>query len=69
MAHWNQWYMGAIGHRLDPGTSQWVTDPPLCGSCSLGHECISDLISGQGAPYASGGPKKKKKYLLVHGHW
>jgi len=30
-----------------------------CHSCSLGYNCGSDLIPGQGTPYALGQPKKR----------
>ena len=32
-----------------------------CHSCSIGHNCGSDLIPGLGNPYAVGQSKKKKK--------
>ena len=34
---------------------------PRCGSCGIGHNCGSDLISGPGTPYATEWPKKKKQ--------
>ena len=39
-----------------------------CHSCSLCHEYSSDLILGQGAPCATGRPKKKKKFKISFSH-
>ena len=55
VASWERWNAGSI-----PGLAQWVKDLTCC-SCSLGHNCSSDLIPGPGTPYASGQPKKKEE--------
>ena len=52
--------MGTLGCRFDPWLAQWVKDLAL-HSCSLDHNCSSDLIPGLGTPYASGSAQKKKK--------
>ena len=40
---------------LIPSLAQWVKDPKL-------HNCVLNLIPGLGAPYATGWPKKRKKW-------
>ena len=39
-----------------------------CCSYDLGRDCSSDLIPGQGTPYAAGWPKMKEK-KKVHTPW
>ena len=50
----------AVGHRSIPGLAQWVKDPVL-SLLGVGHNCGSDLILGQGTPYAIGWPKQTNK--------
>ena len=48
------------GCRFDPRPSTVGKKIRHCCSCSIGHNCSSDLIPGPGTPYAVGWPKKKK---------
>ena len=53
---------GALGCNFHP---QWHSGLRIWhySSCGLGGSCSSDLIHGQGSPYATGQPKKGKKML------
>ena len=59
VAEWNWWCLQCWDAGLMPGQARWVKDLTLL-SCTVGHNCASDLIPGLGTPYASGWPKKKK---------
>ena len=50
MASWEHWDTGSI-----PGQAQCIKD--------LGGNCGSDLIPGPGISYATGRPKKGKKFI------
>ena len=55
---------------LIAGRVQWVKRTQHCCSCSLGHNCISDLIPGPGTPCAVGWPRKKiKKEEIDYNIW
>lgn len=47
---------------LIPSWAQWFKE----GS-GIGHNCGLDLISGPGAPFATGAAKKRKKSSFRHG--
>ena len=49
--------LGALGHRFDPLAEHSGLTSRCCHSCGI--------ISGLGAPYAAGRPKKKKKKMQV----
>ena len=67
MEQWDWWHLGSAG-------SQQVQSPAQhsalgirhCCSCSLGHDCGLDLISGSRTPYAVGQPKMKRKKKKVY---
>ena len=61
VAQWDQWCLGSTGMQVQfPGQHSGLRIWH-CHSCSLGHNCGSDLIPGQGIPHATGQSKKKKK--------
>ena len=61
MVQGNQWCLGNAGFQVR--SPAWHSRLRIrgCYSCSLGHDCGSDMIPGQRTPYAMWQPKRKKK--------
>lgn len=65
---WERWDMGSIllGHGFDSARHSG-SRIQHCSSCSLSPNFGLDLSPGQGAPYALGRPKMKKKEKVLLG--
>ena len=69
MAQWGQWCLSSA--RMQIQSLAWHSELRIwhCCSCSISHNCGSDLIPGPGTSYAVGGQikeKKKKKKKKSH---
>ena len=61
MAQWDQWHLGSAEAQVRSLALHSELRIWHCHSCGLGHDCGSDLIPGQGTPYAIRSQKRQKK--------
>ena len=57
----DRWHLGSTVTLVQSPTWHSGSRICQCHSCSFGHDCDSNLISGLGTSHAMGWPKMKKK--------
>ena len=61
VVQWDQQCFWSAGTQVQSPARNSGLRKRCCHSCTIGHNCGSDLSHGLGTPYAMGWPKKKKK--------